>query len=462
MENNNFDAKYLFEALEKKSIKQLREIFVEYNSVDLAEALEKLENVTDFIFIFKTVPAAHTAEVFSYLSYEQKEKIISAMTSEQISQVLENLFSDDIVDFIEEMPSNIVQKILHAATPGTRSDINHLLNYKEDSAGSMMTLEYIELKAEDTIDEAMVKVRKQGREAETISYLFVVNNERTLVGTILLKTVLFAKGNEKIGDLMECDFISVFTYDDQEEVANIFKKYDLNAIPVTTKDFRLVGIVTADDIIDVIDEEATEDIQKMGAIAPLEESYLKTTVPQMARKRIPWLLVLMVSMALTSLIINRYEVILAHLPALSMFIPMLMDTAGNSGSQSSVLIIRGLALGEITTKDYLKVISKEVRVSLIVGLTLGLINFVWIVTQVKIGMINMTSSVSVYKIAALVSLTLAMTVLIAKTTGSILPLLAKKLKLDPAMMAGPLITSIADALALFAYFLLASKIFTLV
>ena len=462
MENMDFNPDYLYQALADKSVKKIREIFEEYNPVDIAEALERLDDLPDYIFIFKVVPPQYTAEVFSYLDSDVKEKIIAAMTSDQISQILENLFVDDIVDFVEEMPSNLTQKILQSATKETRSDINHLLNYRPDSAGSIMTVEYVELKKEDTAEEALAKVRKFGKEAETISYLFVVDNKRTLVGTLRLRDVIFANPKETIDNLMEHDFVSVFTYDDQEEVANIVKRYDLNAIPVTTKDFRLVGIITADDIIDVIDEEASEDIQKMGAVSPLGEEYLKISVLRMVRKRIPWLFILMISATITGLIINSYEEVLQHLPALSMFIPMLMDTAGNSGGQASVLIIRGLALGEVTTKDYLQVLRKEIGVALIAGLCLAMFNFVWIIGQAKIGMISISSSVSLYRVAALVATTLGSTVVIAKTVGATLPMIAKKLNFDPALMAGPLVTTIVDGLALMVYFLLATRIFMLI
>lgn len=461
MENMDFSPEKLFQALAEKSVKKLREIFQEYNPVDIAEALERVDDLPEFIFIFKVVPAQYTAEVFSYFSSELKEKIINAMTSEQISRILENLFADDIVDFVEEMPSNLIQKILHAATKETRSDINHLLNYRPDSAGSIMTVEYVELKAEDTAEDAMYKVRNFGKQAETISYLFVVDNKRELVGTVRLKDIIFANPKDKVDDLMDHDFISVFTYDDQEAVANTFKRYDLNAIPVTTKDFRLVGIVTADDIIDVIDDEASEDIQLMGGLAPLTEEYLKTTALTLARKRLPWLFILMVSATITGMIINKYEMVLLQIPVLAMFIPMLMDTAGNSGGQSSVLIIRGMALGEISTKDYLKVMKKEITVALIAGTSLALFDFVWIIVQAKIGLVTVAPTTSIYRVAALVATTLGITVVIAKTVGATLPIVAQKFKIDPALMAGPLVTTIADGLALMVYFFLSTKIFML-
>ncbi len=460
MENKVFNAENLYQALTEKSVKKVREIFEEFNPVDIAEALERLDDLPDFVFIFKTVPAQYTAEVFSYLDNETKQSIIRTMTSEQISIILENLFADDIVDFVEELPANLIQKILQAATKETRSEINHLLNYDQNSAGSIMTVEYVELREEDTIESAMDKIRKFGRQAETISYLFVINNKRELVGTLRLKDIIFSPLHATIGEIMERNFVSVFTYDDQEVVADKVKRYDLNAIPVLTKDFRLVGIITADDIIDVIEEEASEDIQKMSAITPLEDEYLKTSIFELAKRRIPWLFILMISATITGLIINKYELVLQHLPALSMFIPMLMDTSGNSGSQSSVLIIRGLALRELDTKDYFKILIKEVGVALIAGIVLAIFDFGWILLQNKIGIINIDSD-QIYRIAALVGVTLCITILLAKSVGASLPILAKKIGLDPALMAGPLVTTIVDGLALSVYFVLSTKIFML-
>lgn len=468
MPKNDFNKNDLFLAIKNKSIKKIREIFTEFNPVDIAYALEELDEVNEFLFIFKTVPPKYTSEVFSYLDNDTKEDIISAMTSEQISEILENLYTDDIVDFIEEMPSNLIQKILQSAKKETRDDINHLLDYPESSTGSIMTIEYVELKVSDTVEKAILKVRKLRKEAETINHLFVVDGKRELVGTLELKNLIFADPNTLVGDIMEKDIISVFTYEDQEDAALIVKKYDINAVPVTTKDRRLVGIVTADDIIDVIEQEATEDMQKMGAMTPLEDQYLKTSVFVLAKKRIPWLFILMVSATITSLIINRYEKVLATLPALSMFIPMLMDTSGNAGNQSSVLIIRGIALGEIDSSDYFRVLKKEFFVSLIAGSALAISEFFWILIQSQLGLIKLTTETGatdflyIVKISALIGLTLTVIVMLGKMVGAALPLIAKKLKIDPALMAGPLITTLVDGLALLAYFLLATQVFMLV
>lgn len=462
MENVDFNPTQLIEAITKRNVPEVRKIFEDYNLIDIAEVLNTIENPADLLFIFKTVPANYTGEVFTYLDKDVQENLINTLTSEQISAILDNVYTDDIVDFIEEMPSNLMMKILRSASKQTRQEINHLLDYKENSAGSIMTTELIELKEEDTIKEAMDRIRKTGKEAETISYLFVIDNSRKLVGTLRLRDLIFAAENSKIGDIMETDFVSVMTTDDQEVVASIFKRYDLNAIPVTTQDSRLVGIITVDDIIDVIDEEATEDIQKMAAMQPLQEEYLKIPVFTLAKKRIVWLMVLMFSATFTGLIINRFEDVLMHLPALTIFIPMLMDTGGNSGGQTSTLVIRGLALGQITTKDYGKVLTKEMGVALIAGGSLAAFDFCWILFENAVGIIKITPTVSPYLVALLVALSLFITIFLAKSIGSTLPIIAKKIGFDPALMAGPLVTTIVDAVSLMVYFFLATQIFRLI
>lgn len=469
MELQTYDPKALLQAIATKDVKAIRHAFEEFNLVDIAETLneaileEETTLITDLIFVFKTVPPSYTAEVFSYLDDDLKEKLIALLTGEQISSILENLFSDDIVDFLEEMPSNLMKKILQSATKETRSEINHLLDYKANSAGSIMTTEFVELKARDTVKGAMEKIRKQGKEAETISYLFVVDAQRILVGTLRLRDLIFAEEGATVGDIMETDFVSIYTHDDQEEVAKKFKRYDLNALPVTTQDDRLVGIITADDIIDVIDQEATEDIQIMAAVAPLGDEYMKTSVLSLAKKRVVWLFVLMFSATFTGLIIGSYENLMQHLPVLAMFIPMLMDTGGNAGGQTSTLVIRGLALGEIEITDYWQVLRKEIGVALIAGGALGLFDFVWILVQNELGLISVGSNATPpYLIAGMVAITLFVTVFLAKSVGSTLPILAKRLKLDPALMAGPLMTTIVDALSLMLYFFIATQIFHLV
>jgi magnesium transporter len=462
MEIKEFSPELLVEAIKKRNVPLVRKYFEELNAANIAEYLNAIEDPAEFLFVFKTVPANHSGEVFGYLDPDVQERIVKSLNSDEINKILENVNADDVVTFLEELPSNLVKKILSSASKEMRTEINHLLNYSENSTGSLMTTEFVELKEKDSVEVAMRKIRRFGKMAETISYLFVVDASRRLVGTLRLKDLIFAENETLVEEIMERDFVKVVTSDDQEVAALTFKKYDLNAIPVVTHDERLVGIITADDIIDVIDQEATEDMQKMAAVLPLDEEYLKTPVLTLARKRIVWLLILMVSATFTGLIINSYESVLALLPALTMFIPMLMDTAGNSGGQTSTLVVRGLALGEIKTSDYLQVLTKEMGVALIAGLVLGVFNFTWILIQLNLGIINVTTTASPVLIAGLVGLSLFTTVFLAKSMGSTLPIVAKSLKLDPALMAGPLVTTIVDAMSLMIYFFLATRIFSLI
>jgi magnesium transporter len=462
MEINEFNPQTLLDSIKKRDVLTVRHYFEELNSTNIAGYLNKIEDPADILFIFKTVPSNYTGEVFSYLDNTVQEKIVNSLTSDEINLVLENVNNDDVVSFLEEMPSNLVKKILSSASKEMRNDINHLLNYDDNSTGSIMTTEFVELKEKDSVEEAMRKIRKFGKKAETISNLFVVDASRKLVGTIRLKELIFADSSDLVENIMESDFASVMTTDDQEKAANTFKKYDLNALPVVTHDERLVGIITADDIIDIIDQEATEDMQKMAAVVPLDDEYLKSGVFNLASKRLVWLFVLMISATLTSFILNSFEATLAIIPTLTIFIPMLLNTAGNSGGQSSTLIVRALAIGEIHTYDYFQIIKKEMGVALIAGAALAAFNFIWILIQIQIGFINISSGAEGWLIALLVSLTLFTTIFIAKSIGASLPIIAKKVGLDPALMAGPLVSTIVDSVSLMVYFLLATQLFSLI
>ncbi len=462
MEQRDYQPEMLLEALKSRSVPKVRRIFEYYNLVDIAETLNTLDNIREYVFIFKTIPPEYTSDVFTYLDAEVQETIINELTGEQISDILENVNSDDIVDFLQEMPANLITKILQAAPKDRRAQINQLLDYKEDCAGSIMTTEFIALKEMDTMQSALVKVKKFGRKAETISYLFVINEKRILKGTLKLKDILFMEDDQVIGDIMESDFVSVYANTDQEEVAMTFKKYDLNAIPVTTADDRLVGIITADDIIDVIEEEATEDIHMMANVNPLEEEYMKTTAWELTKKGAGWLALLMLLGTFTSFIMNGYEDAMIAVPCLSIFVPMLIDTAGNAGNQSSVLIIRGLALGEISTADYLKVVFKEFRVSLMVGFAVSVVNFLWVLFTGSVGIIDLSaSSLSPATLGLLVASAMFVSIVLSKFIGSSLPLVIKKIKIDPAMLAGPMVTTLVDATSLIIYFVLATRIFRL-
>jgi magnesium transporter len=438
----------LVELIDSRSIKNLRYLFDELNIVDLAELVEQL-NDEQILFLFKTLKKDVSAEIFTYLSADVKEDIIQSFTSGEITSMLDNLYSDDIVDFLEEMPANVVRHVLLAATSEQREDINLLLSYPENSAGSLMSLDFVELEAQDTIAHALKEIKLQGNKAETIQVSFVIDHQRKLVGTISLRKILFAKDTMLIEDLMDIDMIFVETHDDQESVAKVFAKYDMNVIPVVNDEQRLIGILTIDDIIDVVQEEITEDIHKMAAILPLEESYMETSVLDISKSRIPWLLVLMISATFTGNIIAGFEDRLSLIPALAYFIPMIMGAGGNAGSQASSMVIRGIAIDQLGSKDYWKVLSKELGVAFLCGAVLFLANLARLIFFMPSTDLN---------VDLVVSATLFLTILVAKLVGGMLPLVAKSIKQDPAAMAAPLITTIVDAVALLIYFSLAVSI----
>jgi len=424
---------------------EVRNKIIEMNVVDIAQVLEELDRQA-LLVIFRILPKDIAAAVFSYIPNELQKYIIESITDKEIKTIIDELFLDDTVDFLEEMPSNIVKKVLKNTDEQTRKLINQFLSYPEDSAGSIMTIEYVDLKKEMTVKQAIEHIKKTGIDKETIDTCYVIDRDRKLEGVISIRKLILSDDDALVKDIMESNVIYVYTLDDQEKIASQFKKYDFLSMPVVDNERRLVGIVTIDDIVDIIDQENTEDFHKMAAIQPSEEMYLKTSVFDLAKHRIVWLLILMISGMFTGNIIRKYEDVLQSIVILASFIPMLMDTGGNAGSQSSTLIIRGLAMGEIELKDILKVIWKELRVSIIVGLTLSTVNFIRIYFLERANLF----------IAFTVSGTLFFTVIMAKVLGGILPILAKKMKLDPAIMASPLITTVVDALTLITYFNMAS------
>jgi magnesium transporter len=417
------------------------------NTVDIAEMFEELDR-EKIIQLFRMLPKSIASDVFAYVDSDQQQIIIEALTDAEIGEIMNKLFVDDAVDFIEEMPANVVTRALQNAQPEKRKLINQMLQYPDDSAGSIMTTEYVELREDATVREAFDFIRSTGLNKETIYTCYVIRRDRLLVGVVSAKTLLLARPQERIGDIMDTNFIFASTTDDQEAIADQFQRYDLLAMPVVDKEQRLVGIITVDDIVEVIVEETTEDIEKMSALAPSDEPYLKTGIFRLARNRIPWLLVLMLSATLTGTIIAGFEEGLALLPILVVFIPMLMDTGGNAGAQSSTLIIRGMAVGEIELKDIIRVAWREIRVAAICGLVLGIINFI------RIYMMNGRD----LWLSFTVTLALFCTVMMAKTVGCLLPIAAKRLKIDPAIMATPLITTIVDAASLIIYFAIAKTI----
>ena len=429
----------VLELLKEKKIMELHQELDVMNSADIPSILEKL-NDEDLIVVYRLLSKDKAAEVFAYLEPEMQEKLINALTDTELKEVINELFMDDTVDLIEEMPANVVKRILRNMKSQDRRIINELLNYPEDSAGSIMTTEFVDLKENMTVTEAFAKIKKIGN-VDNIYTCYVLSMTRKLIGEVQLRDLIFAKRNDFIKDLMKTEVISVGTEDDQEEVAKKFDKYDVNIMPVVDKENRLVGIVTFDDAMEVMVDETTEDFQKMAAITPSEDSYFKTSVFKHAKNRFIWLLVLMISSAVTGAVITHYENAFAAIPFLVAFIPMVMGTGGNCGSQSSTLIIRGLAKDEITTKDIFRAIWKEIRIGVIVGIGLFIANFIRIMLQYN----DM-------KIAITVGLTLIGTTILAKTLGCILPIAAKKVNLDPAIMAAPLISTIVDTCSVMLFF----------
>lgn len=436
--------KIIMNYIEQGRFSQVRDEIVKMNVVDIAHLLEDLE-VEKLLLVFRLLPKEIAANVFSYMSTEQQQHIIEVITDKEINNIVKELFLDDTIDILEEMPSHIVKKILRNTDQYMREVINQFLKYPENSAGSIMTIEYVDLKKEMTVRKSLNYIRKTGVDKETINICYVIGKNRKLEGIVSLRRLILSDQEVVIKDIMNTSIISINTNTDQEEIASLFKKYDLLAMPVVDNENRLVGIITIDDIVDIIEQENTEDLQKMAAMQPSDEEYLKTSIFALAKNRIIWLLILMISATFTGNIIKKFEDVLQSVVVLAAFIPMLMDTGGNAGSQSATLVIRGLALEEIKLKDIFKVLKKEFSVSLIVGFALTVANFLRIYYIEKVE----------FAIAMTVSVSLFLTVILSKVVGGVLPIIAKKLKLDPAIMAGPLITTIVDAVALLAYFSIA-------
>ena len=431
---------------------QLKPLLSEMNAVDAARALEQVKE-EDLPVLFRLLPKDEAAEVFVEMDSERQETLIGILNNAEIHHVMEELFLDDVVDILEEMPANVVKKIIAQCDGETRKYVNELLKYPKDSAGSIMTVEYVSLRASMTVDEAFDKIRRTAIDKETIYTCYVVDDENYLIGIVTAKELLLSAKETLIGEIMETNFAYAVTTDDRENAARLLTEYGLLAIPVVDEEKRMVGIVTVDDAIDVLEEENTEDIAKMAAVLPSEKPYLKTSVFRIWMNRIPWLLILMISATFTGLILNTYEAKLAVIGSvLFACVPMIMDTGGNAGSQASVTVIRALALNELTTKDALRVLWKEVRASFLLGLTLALACFGKLIL-----VDNLIFGYDGYTIVTclVVSFALACTVVIAKLVGCMLPLLAKKVKLDPAVVASPFITTIVDAVSLMVYCFLA-------
>lgn len=442
------DKDIFIKLLAQREFKAVRSILDVMNEVDIASLLSTLSD-KELALAFRLIPKDKAAEVFSNMDTSMQTYLVTMFTEKELKELLDDLYMDDTVDMLEELPANLVKRILATVSASDRSMINQLLNYPEDSAGSIMTTEYVDLREEMTVGQAMAHIKKTGIHKETI-YTCYITERRKLVGIVSAKDLMTTDDDVPIKDLMETEIISVYTHSDQEQVAQLFTKYDLLALPVIDQDGRMVGIVTFDDAMDVMVDEATEDITKMAAINPSEKTYFETSVLQHAKNRIPWLLILMFTSIITGTIITRYENAFAAIPLLVSFIPMLMDTGGNCGSQSATLIIRGIALDEIRFTDLFKVMFKEFRISLIVGAFLAVANGVRIFIQYHNP-----------GLAVVIACSLMGTVIMAKLVGCILPLLAKKVNLDPAIMASPLITTLVDTFSILIYFNIATVLFSL-
>lgn len=434
----------ILELLESKKIAELHALLESMNSADIPSIFEELDE-EKIVVVYRLLSKDMAAEVFVELDSDMQEKLINSLTDKELKAVISDLFMDDTVDLIEEMPANVVKRILKAEKPEDRKLINELLKYPDDSAGSIMTTEFVDLKENMTVEDAIEKIRVTGDDAESIYTCYVLSLKRKLLGVVYLKDIILSPRGTLVKDIMDENFIKAYTLEDQEEVANKFDKYDETSIPVVDNENRLVGIITIDDALDVLKEEVNEDFEKMAAITPSDDSYFKTSVFKHARNRIFWLLILMISSTVTGGIITNYENAFAAIPILVSFIPMVMGTGGNCGSQSSTLIIRGLSNNDIRLKDFLKAWWKEIRVALLVGLALFAVNFARIMIQYH----NL-------QLALIVGLTLIGTVAIAKSLGCLLPMVAKKLKLDPAIMAAPLISTILDTCSVLLYFNIAT------
>ena len=439
---------------EGKKYTTLRDILVTMNAADVAGVFDSMPE-TKLPLLFRLLPKELAAETFVEMEPEAQELLIQGFSDNELKEVVDELYVDDAVDIVEEMPANVVKRILKQADPEMRKMINEILKYPDDSAGSIMTTEYVSLRPDMTTEEAIKRIRRTGVDKETIYNCYVTENNRKLIGTITIRTLLLSEDDDVLEEIMEPNVISVSTLEYQEDVAEMFAKYDFVALPVVDQENRLVGIVTIDDAIDVMREEATEDFEKLAGMTPTDKPYLRTGVLETFRSRLPWLLILMLSATLTSMVLTGYETSLAACSALIAFIPMLTGTGGNSGTQASVAVIRGLSLGEVEFTDSLRVLWKEIRVAMLCGVTLAICNFVKLLVVDRMLLHN--SGVTI-PVAATICVTMIFTVFCAKTVGCLLPLLAERIHLDPAVMASPFISTVVDVVTLVLYFQVARVI----
>ena len=462
-------------AVKNRNAKEIREIFETVPNIDIAEALDEVDDAAVFLYIFRTVTSEYTGDFFTELTTDQQEMIINAFTDKQLIDLLENSFADDIVDTLEEMPANVVARVLKACPADLRKDVNNLLNYKENTAGSVMTTEYLDMKDDLTVKEALKIIRKRGKDAETVYTVFVRDSKRNLKGTINLDDLIFADDDETLDNVMDRDFVTCNVNDDQEEVANMFKRYDLNAMAVVNNENKIIGIITIDDVVDIIVEEATEDIAHLNQISNMDEPYLKTPVFKLVLKCVPWIVILIVLQMFSTLIISRFEGAIASLTLLSFFMSLVTDAGGNAGGQTTTLIVRSISLDEFGRGDFKRVLWKELRVALCIAAIVGAFAFGWILFETSVGIANVGESIKGVKeahpdwnmsemsvklvVSGLIASTLFVAMVVSRMVACMLPFLAKKMKLDPAVVCGPFTTTLVDVITLLTYFLLWTFLF---
>lgn len=437
----------ILELLVKKNYKELKAFLAEENPADVAEVISKLEE-NDAIVVFRLLSKDMGADVFAYMDKDMHIDILENINEEEITYLMNNLFMDDTVDILSELPANYVTRILQNVSEARRKLINHFLQYPDDTAGSIMTIEYMDLRKDMTVNDAIERVKKFAVKKETVNNCYVIDEKRMLLGEVTLKDLILAKDDVIISDIMKDDLISASTMTNTDEISQMFSKYDILSMPVVDNEKRLVGIITVDDVVEMMEDDASDEMERMAGVAPLEESYMKTSIFKLAKSRIIWLVILMIGATVSQLIIGKYEEFLTTFVVLAGFIPMIMDTSGNSGAQTSTLIIRGLGIDEIKMKDMPKILLKELGVGLLIGGTLALVNFIKLFVIQRIG----------FAVTLAISLTLMCTVIIAVMCGAVLPFIAKKVKLDPAIAVSPMITTIVDAFAVLIYFAVAKSL----
>ena len=456
-------------AVEKRDSKDIIEIFDTIPNIDIAEALEDVDDVKVLLYIFRVVNNEYAADFFAELTPEQQELIINAFSDKELVALLNELYADDITDTIQQLPANIVNRVLKVCPKDMRNDVNRLLNYKDDTAGSIMTTEYIEMKEDVTVKEAIETIRKKGRDAETVYTVFVRDNRRTLTGTVDLDDLIFAEEDQLLSEIMNKDFVSCNVNDDQEDVAKLFKRYDLTALAVVNDENKIVGIITIDDIVDIIEEETSEDIARMANITDMSDPYLKTPTFKLVLKCVPWIIVLMILQVFSTMILSNFEGELTKFAILAVFTPLIMDAGGNSGGQTTTMIVRSLSLDEFSMRDYGRVAWKEMRVAAIIGTIVAAFAFGWLMFEMSIGIVDVSTSMvpklngmplvqGELLISALVGGTLFVTMIISRLVGCSLPFLAKLIKLDPAVMCGPITTTVVDIVSLITYFLIWTQV----